>query len=150
MKPDAVLRAALWTALLCSFAAPAFATPSGITLTADEAHSLLSSKGYTGIHDMELEHGVWEADAISPAGNPVDVRLDARNGRVLSDASAQMLTAAQVQQRLKKAGFKRVRDLELDDGVWTADARNAKGIRVELTIDPVSGKVLHEQDDRFD
>ncbi|MCC6765867.1 MAG: PepSY domain-containing protein [Deltaproteobacteria bacterium] len=59
-----------------------------------EANSLLSfpevtriveAAGYTHVHDLEYDDGEYEADAISPAGVPVDLHIDPRDGRILRE-----------------------------------------------------------------
>jgi uncharacterized membrane protein YkoI len=51
------------------------------------------------------------------------------------------LTAAEVRAKLEAQGYTKVNDVEFEDGVWTADARSADGNRVDLSIDPKTGKV---------
>jgi hypothetical protein len=43
----------------------------------------LEAQGYTNVHDVELDDGVWEADATAPDGKQVDLTLDAA-GKVVT------------------------------------------------------------------
>lgn len=59
-------------------------------------------------------------------------------------AADKTMTAPQVRATLEAQGFTNVNDVEFDDGMWKADARSADGQRVELRIDPATGKVFPE------
>lgn len=45
----------------------------------------LESLGYTAIEDIEKDDGVWEVEATSPNGTRVELDLDLKDGRVLSE-----------------------------------------------------------------
>jgi ABC-type sugar transport system substrate-binding protein len=45
----------------------------------------LESLGYTKIEDVEKDDGVWEAEAISPQGIRVELKLDPKDGRILRE-----------------------------------------------------------------
>lgn len=129
-------------------------------LSAAQVRAYLEQAGYTYIHDLEFDDGYWEADAINAAGQSVDLIIDPRTGQVVrsinddSDAGnsnnsgSGKLTAAQIRTALEAAGYTRIHDLELDDGYWEAEAWNAAGNKVELKIDPNTGKVIREKIDR--
>jgi len=57
------------------------------------------------------------------------------------------LTAKEVIAKLEEAGYRSITDIEKDDGVWEVDAVNAAGERVEVDVDPVTGKILRERPD---
>lgn len=130
--------------------APAFAESGGTLLSAPQVRSLLAKQGYTLITDLELDHGVWEADATNAQGIPVDVFVDPRTGQIISDKPAHVLGASEIRKRLSAAGYHYVRDLELDDGVWKAEAFNAAGMPVDVMLDPHNGKILHVENELFD
>lgn len=132
------------------FSMPAFAEPGGSLLSAPQVRSLLTKQGYTLVTDMELDHGVWEADATNAQGIRVDVFVDPRTGQVISDEPMHVLGASEIRKRLSAAGFRYVRDLELDDGVWKAEAFNAAGMPVDVMLDPHDGKILHVENELFD
>jgi len=51
------------------------------------------------------------------------------------------LTEHQVRETLAEQGYTKVNDVKFSDGVWKADARSADGNRMEVRIDPKTGKV---------
>ena len=54
------------------------------------------------------------------------------------------MTEPQVRAALEADGYTKVNDVEFEDGVWKADARSADGQRVDLRIDPATGRVFPE------
>lgn len=55
-------------------------------LTATELANRLAAAGYRDVHDLDLDDAVWEADATSPAGQRVELRVNAHTGRVISES----------------------------------------------------------------
>lgn len=51
------------------------------------------------------------------------------------------LTEQQVRTELTTQGYTKINDVEFKDGVWKADARSADGNRMEVRVDPKTGKV---------
>jgi len=51
------------------------------------------------------------------------------------------LTEHEVREKLAEQGYTKVNDVKFGDGVWKADARSADGNRMEVRIDPKTGKV---------
>ncbi len=70
-------------------------------LTAREVTSMLTDKGYTKVHDVKFEHGVWTADARSGDGKDVDVRIDPVTGRVYGDQTTSKLSEADIRAALR-------------------------------------------------
>lgn len=60
---------------------PAGATP----LSAAEIQSRLVTAGYSRTHDLEFDDGFWEADAINPHGDRVELRIDGYSGAVIRE-----------------------------------------------------------------
>lgn len=54
----------------------------GQVLSAAQVVQLLQAAGYRNIHDVEFENGRWEADAINPAGQRVELYLNAVTGAI--------------------------------------------------------------------
>ena len=81
----------------------------------------LAEQGYTKVNDLKFEDGVWKADARSAEGNRVDVRLDAKTGRVYPDEQVANLSEADVRARLASAGYTNVHDVDYEDGIWNAE-----------------------------
>jgi hypothetical protein len=108
----------------------------------------LKSAGYAEARDIEFDDGLWEAEVRHADGRWHDVALDANTGEVMDDRSQRaLITAGDLVAGLEKAGYTEVRDLDLDDAVWEADARANDGSRVELRVNAHTGRVLSEEID---
>ncbi|MEA9606367.1 PepSY domain-containing protein [Xanthomonas campestris pv. plantaginis] len=115
-------------------------------LTSNEVTSMLTAKGYTKVHDVKFEHGVWTADARSGDGKDVDVHIDPVTGRVYGDQTTSRLSEADVRAALSTGGYADVHDLKFKDGLWRADAKR-NGQKVELHVDPDDGHVVSVDND---
>ncbi|MFG5779471.1 PepSY domain-containing protein [Comamonas sp. J-3] len=121
---------------------------------AAQVEAQLQAQGFAQLHDLEFDDGFWEAE-VRDANNrkteliihPVTLQVLHQSGNASNNngTAAPVLSATQITQLLQQAGYTRIHDLELDDGVWEADATNAKGLRVELKIHPETGAVLREK-----
>lgn len=58
---------------------------AGTLLNADDIRAQLEAAGYTNIRDLDREGGIWEADATSPDGLDVDLRIAADDGSILEE-----------------------------------------------------------------
>ena len=74
--------------------------------------------------------------AAAPAFAADDDRLP-RDARPLS----------QIVSGVERAGYGRITDVEFDDGRWELKAWH-EGRRVEIRVDPVSGRILETRGDR--
>ncbi|MBB3813206.1 putative membrane protein YkoI [Xanthomonas arboricola] len=115
-------------------------------LTSNEVTSMLTGKGYTKVHDVKFEHGVWTADARSGDGKEVDVRIDPVTGRIYGDQTTSKLSEADIRAALSTGGYSNVHDLKFEDGLWNADAERG-GQKVELHVDPEDGHVVSVDND---
>ncbi|MGO4552305.1 PepSY domain-containing protein [Lysobacter sp. 2RAF19] len=43
----------------------------------------LAAAGYTDVHDVDFEDGVWNAEADDQAGKDVELKIDAKTGAVI-------------------------------------------------------------------
>ncbi|MDI9237730.1 PepSY domain-containing protein [Lysobacter sp. LF1] len=143
MKNSVMLGALLFVA----GAAPAQAAAPKEPLTEAQVRARLTEQGYTRVNDVKFEDGVWKADARSAEGNHVDVRLDAKTGRVYPDEQIANLSEADVRARLSAAGYTNVHDVDFEDGIWNAEADDPAGKDVELKLDPATGKVIGKEKD---
>lgn len=48
-----------------------------------DVRAMLSSEGYTHVHDVDFDHGIWTAKAKNNAGVRVTVQIDAQSGRII-------------------------------------------------------------------
>lgn len=115
----------------------------------------LQAQGFAQVDDLEFDDGFWEADVRQHPGalkqelllHPVTLEVVLESGPAHNPHTpgAARLTAAQVVSHLQAAGYTRITDVEWDDGVWEAEATNARRQRVELKIHPETGAVLREK-----
>lgn len=61
---------------------------------------------------------------------------------VSTPAMAAELTAADVQAKLRAAGYTQVHELERDDSLWEADVTRADGTFEEVIVDPATGEIF--------
>ena len=57
----------------------------------------------------------------------------------------QALTEAKVRAQLTEQGYTHINDIKFRDGVWKADARSAEGNRVDVRLDPKTGRVYPDE-----
>lgn len=57
---------------------------------------------------------------------------------------ATTLAEPQVRELLTQQGYTRIDDLEFEDGMWETDATSADGNRIDVRVDPASGKIFAE------
>lgn len=111
------------------------------------------SMGYAQVRDIEFDDGLWEAEVRQSAHapkqelvlHPVTLEVLGHNGAPAGGQAAAVLSAEQVIHALHAAGYRHIRDLELDDGRWEAEATNAAGQRVDLYINASTGAVEREK-----
>ena len=68
----------------------------------------------------------------------------ARQHAATEHASAETMTEPQVRALLAGKGYTRIDDLDFEDGAWETDATSADGNRVDVRVDPASGKIFAE------
>jgi hypothetical protein len=54
-------------------------------LDAKQIITKLESAGYTQIHDVEKDDGMWEVDAVNSAGQRVELDVDPVSGNVVRE-----------------------------------------------------------------
>lgn len=52
-------------------------------LSEADVRAKLAAAGYTNVHDVDYDDGVWKAEGDDPAGKDVEVRLDPRTGEIV-------------------------------------------------------------------
>lgn len=53
-------------------------------LNADEIKARLAAAGYSNIHDVKFDDGLWSVDAVDPHGRNMDLLVDPDNGSVVA------------------------------------------------------------------
>ncbi|AGG90164.1 MULTISPECIES: PepSY domain-containing protein [Rhodanobacter] len=132
--------------LALALATPVLVLPTAAAaqqaMTEPQVQSQLTAQGYTKVHDLKFRDGMWYAEARSANGSRVDLRIDAGTGQVYPDEQVSRLSKQDVRAALETQGYTHVHDVDFEDGMWTAKARNPAGNHVKLKIDPTSGKVI--------
>lgn len=52
-------------------------------LSEADVRAKLAAAGYTGVHDVDYDDGIWNAEADDPAGNGVELKIDPDTGEVI-------------------------------------------------------------------
>lgn len=52
-------------------------------LTEADVQAKLAAAGYTNVHDVDYEDGIWNAEADDPEGNDVELKIDPATGKVI-------------------------------------------------------------------
>jgi uncharacterized protein with FMN-binding domain len=53
-------------------------------LSAEDVKAKVTAAGYSKVHDVDYDDGVWKADAERDDGKNIEVRVDAKDGRILA------------------------------------------------------------------
>lgn len=143
-----VRTAALAAAASFVFAGAAMAQEAAAdAMTAPQVRAALEAQGYTKVDDVEFDDGMWKADARSADGQRVELRIDPASGKVYPEDAVAQLSEADVRAKLSAAGYANIHDVEFDDGLWTAEAEDANGRDLKLSLDPATGKVVGTERD---
>ena len=122
---------------------PALAAPLTNAAAVEQA---LRAAGYTQIHDLERDDGLWEADVSRADGVFAEIYVDPANGEIFDAHDGRpLLDSAAILQRAAAHGLKDVRKLERDGATWKLEARDARNHAVEVRLSGVDGRVLHSQ-----
>lgn len=52
-------------------------------LSEADVRARLATAGYTNVHDVDYEDGIWNAEADDPAGKGVELKIDPDSGKVI-------------------------------------------------------------------
>ena len=111
-------------------------------LTQREVNTQLTQQGYTDVHDLAFQNGVWTARARSADGERVKLRVDPMTGKAYPNKQISLISDADIRSSLSVQGYTDMHDLDFQHGIWTVRARNTAGIRVSLQIDAQSGRII--------
>ncbi|HEX2083666.1 MAG TPA: PepSY domain-containing protein [Xanthomonadaceae bacterium] len=53
------------------------------TMSEADVRAALAAQGYTNVHDVDYEDGIWNAEADDPAGKDVELKIDPDTGKVM-------------------------------------------------------------------
>jgi membrane protein implicated in regulation of membrane protease activity len=155
LRPQYALPLALAAALFGASAAmaqtavtPPETTKANSPMTETDVRAAMTAQGYTGINDVEFKEGVWTADAKSADGEHVEVKVDAA-GKVIPDEHVATISKDQIIIKVQDAGYTNVHDVEMEGGVWKAEANDSAGADVEIKLDPDDGHILGSEKDEI-
>ena len=52
-------------------------------LSEADVRARLAAAGYTNVHDVDYEDGIWNAEADDPTGKDVELKIDPKSGKVI-------------------------------------------------------------------
>jgi len=52
-------------------------------LSEADVRAKLAAAGYTNVHDVDYEDGIWNAEADDPQGKDVELKIDPKSGKVI-------------------------------------------------------------------
>jgi uncharacterized membrane protein YkoI len=90
--------------------------------------------------------------SAAPAATSDDAKEDAKDANheateMAGEAPATGVSAQSINDQLKAAGYTDIDDVEMEDGVWTAEAKGPDGKKVELKLDPTDGHIISTKND---
>ncbi|ADV28843.1 Propeptide PepSY amd peptidase M4 [Pseudoxanthomonas suwonensis 11-1] len=53
-------------------------------LSAEDVKARLTAAGYSKIHDVDFDDGIWKAEGERKDGQEVEIRLDPKDGRIIN------------------------------------------------------------------
>lgn len=126
---------------------PAATTEASSPMVEADVRALLMTEGYTKINDVEFKEGTWTADARSVDGNHVELKIDPATRKVYPDQPVGKISKDQIIVKLQDAGYTNVHDVDMEAGVWKAEANDSAGNDVEIKLDPDDGHILGSEKD---
>lgn len=116
-------------------------------MTETSVRALMTAAGYTGINDVEFKEGSWTADGKSADGKHVEVRIDSATGKIYPDETVATIGKDAIIINVQQAGYTNVHDVDMEGGVWKAEANDSDGNDVEIKLDPQDGHIIGSEKD---
>ena len=148
-SPPVVLSETTETVAPATPATPTENTEAEDPMTEADVRSLMIAHGYTKINDVKFKGGSWTADGTSADGKHVEVRIDSASGEIYPDEPVAGIGRDAIIVKVQAAGYTNVHGVEMEKGVWTAEADDSKGNDVELKLDPNDGHVIGVKNDEI-
>lgn len=123
------------------------ASPAPASLTKAQVEQQLQAKGYTDVHDLKFDDGLWEAKATSADGKHVGLKIDPKNAQILPDKTVSQVGKDDIRASLSTAGYTGVHDIDFEDGVWKAKAKNANGEKLKVQLSPKDASIIATEAD---
>jgi hypothetical protein len=128
-------------------ATPAPSSQANDSMDEADVRVLLAGEGFTEINDVKFKEGTWSADAESADGRHVELRVDSATRRIYPDEPVATIGKDAIITKLLDAGYSNVHDVEMEGGVWKAEANDSNRNDVEIKLDPEDGHILGSEKD---
>jgi len=131
-------------AVLLATVGSAHAAPLGLA----QVEKKLREAGYSRIHEIEKDDGLWEADVTRDDGRFREVYVDPKTGEIFDEFDGR--SQLDIDQLLAKAsaqGLRDVRKLERDGATWKMDARDDRNRKLEVRLSGHDGRILTSERD---
>ncbi len=107
----------------------------------------IANAGYQEVKGLKFEDGVWQAKARGGNDKWVHIKIGPTTGKVYEADAPSRLNKDEIKAKLTAQGYQDVDDVDFDDGLWSADAKNPQGEKVDLLVDPNDGSVVAVKQD---
>jgi hypothetical protein len=107
----------------------------------------IANAGYQEVKGLKFEDGVWQAKARGGNDKWVRIKVGPTTGKVYEADAPSRLNENEIKAKLTAQGYQDVDDVEFDDGLWSADAKNPEGKKVDVLVDPNDGSVVAVKQD---
>jgi len=107
----------------------------------------IANAGYQEVKGLKFEDGVWQAKARGGNDKWVRIKVGPTTGKVYEADAPSRLNKSEIKAKLTAQGYQDVDDVDFDDGLWSADAKNPEGKKVDVLVDPNDGSVVAVKQD---
>ena len=121
-------------------------SPAG-ALTESAIKADIANAGYQEVKGLEFKDGVWQAKARGGNDKWVHIKVGPTTGKVYEADAPSRLNKDEIKAKLTAQGYQDVDDVDFDDGLWSADAKDPQGKKVGLLVDPNDGSVVAVKQD---
>ncbi|WP_182656259.1 PepSY domain-containing protein [Stenotrophomonas lacuserhaii] len=125
-------------------AVTAHAAPLGLA----QVEQKLRDAGYSRIHEIEKDDGLWEADVTRDDGRFREVYVDPKTGEIFDEFDGRtQLNIDRLLAKAKEQGLKDIHSVERDGATWQLEARNARNQKVDVRLSGHDGRILDSERD---
>lgn len=107
----------------------------------------IANAGYQEVKGLKFKDGVWQAKARGGNDKWVHIKIGPTTGKVYEADAPSRLNKDEIKAKLTAQGYQDVDDVDFDDGLWSADAKNPQGEKVDVLVDPNDGSVVAVKQD---
>ncbi len=120
--------------------------PAG-ALSEDTIKGAIATAGYKEVKGLEFKDGVWRSKARGGNEKWGKLLVGPVSGKVYPADAPSKLNADEISAKLTAAGYQNIKDVEFEDGLWSAEAKTSHGNEVDLLADPDDGSVVAKSHD---